>query len=50
MICANTISDKGSGFGSDTNKITLITKNGTEELPLLSKEEAAFEILNHCKK
>ena len=50
MICANSICEQGAGFGTDTNRITLITRNGSEELPLLSKEEAAFEILNRCRK
>ncbi len=45
MIAANSISDKGSGFGTDTNKITLLTKNGSNELPLMSKEDCAYEII-----
>lgn len=46
MICANSISTPGAGFGVDTNIITLITKNDTCQLPLLSKEGAADAILN----
>ena len=46
MICANNLKQTGAGFGVDTNIITLITKDDTEELPLLSKEEAANAILN----
>ena len=46
MICANNLKQSGAGFGVDTNIITLITKDDTEELPLLSKEEAANAILN----
>lgn len=45
MIAANSISDKDSGFGTDTNKIILLTKNGKKELPLMSKEECACEII-----
>ena len=41
MICANNLKVAGAGFGVDTNVITLITPQGAEELPLLSKEEAA---------
>ena len=46
MICANNLKQSGTGFGVDTNIITLITKDDIEELPLLSKEEAANAILN----
>lgn len=45
MICANNLKTAGAGFGVDTNVITLITRDETEELPLLSKEEAACAIL-----
>ena len=31
MICANSLRKAGAGFGTDTNIITMITKNGTEE-------------------
>ena len=36
----------GAGFGTDTNVITLITAAGARELPLMSKEAAAGEILD----
>lgn len=49
MICANSIKTKGAGFGTDTNVLTLITKDGAEELPLMSKEDAANIILDHLK-
>ncbi len=48
MICANNLKQSGAGFGVDTNIITLITKDDTLELPLLSKEDAANAILNHA--
>ena len=48
MICANSLSQSGAGFGVDTNMITIITKNETIPLPLLSKEDAANEILTHA--
>lgn len=47
MICANSISGDMTGFAVDTNKVTLIWKDGTEELPLCSKDETADLILNH---
>ena len=46
MICANNLKVAGAGFGTDTNVITLITRDGIEELPLLSKEEVASRILS----
>ena len=46
MICANNLKVSGAGFGTDTNVITLITREGTEELPLMSKEAAAVRILD----
>ena len=49
MICANSLTQKGAGFGGDTNIITIITAEKTEELPLLSKEEAANAILDRAK-
>ena len=48
MICANNLKVAGAGFGTDTNVITLITRSGVEELPLLSKEEAAGRILDRA--
>jgi phosphopantothenoylcysteine decarboxylase/phosphopantothenate--cysteine ligase len=48
MICANSLTQSGAGFGVDTNMITIITKNETHQLPLLSKEDAANEILTHA--
>lgn len=45
MICANSLRQSGAGFGGDTNILTLITPDGEWELPLMSKEAAAHEIL-----
>ena len=45
MICANDLSQAGAGFGTDTNVITLITKNDTCTLPMDSKEALANSIL-----
>lgn len=46
MIAANNLKDAGAGFGTDTNRITLITAEEERELPLMSKEEAANRILD----
>jgi len=53
---ANDITDKDSGFGTDTNKVTLISWDGkVDSLPLLTKREVAdkildrvVELLKHC--
>ncbi|MBR6617635.1 MAG: bifunctional phosphopantothenoylcysteine decarboxylase/phosphopantothenate--cysteine ligase CoaBC [Oscillospiraceae bacterium] len=45
MICANSLRQEGAGFGVDTNILTLITKDNAEELPCMTKEEAADRIL-----
>ena len=50
MICANNLKVEGAGFGTDTNILTLITAAGAEELPLMSKEAAAGEILTRARK
>lgn len=49
MICANNLKTAGAGFGTDTNVITLITKDSVTELPLQSKEDAANAILDRLK-
>lgn len=46
MICANSICGNETGFGVDTNRVTLITADGVNELPLCTKEETADLILN----
>jgi len=47
LIVANDITDASSGFGTDTNKVTLIDKKGkVEDLPLLTKREVADRILD----
>ena len=48
MVCANNLKVAGAGFGVDTNVLTLITADGCEELPLMSKEEAAGRILDRA--
>lgn len=49
MIVANNVKVKGAGFAGDTNIVTLITKEDEIQLPLLSKEETAMEIMNKIR-
>lgn len=47
MIVMNSLRDAGAGFGTDTNKITVFTRDGaSKEFPLKSKAEVACDILD----
>lgn len=46
MIVANNVKQAGAGFGTDTNIVTLITKDSVRELPLMSKEEVAKQMID----
>jgi phosphopantothenoylcysteine decarboxylase/phosphopantothenate--cysteine ligase len=48
FIILNSLNDKGSGFNSDTNKITIIGKNNKiTRFELKSKHEVAFDIIKY---
>lgn len=46
MIAANCLKQQGAGFQGDTNVLTLITKEKELELPLMSKDAAAHQLLD----
>lgn len=46
MVAANNLKVEGAGFGVDTNVLTLITPDGTVDLPLMSKDAAADALLD----
>lgn len=46
MMIANNLKEEGAGFGVDTNRVTIITRDLEKELPLMSKEQVAHQILN----
>lgn len=50
FIVLNSLNDKGAGFQCDTNKVTIIDREGREEYPLKSKAEVAHDIVNHLVK
>lgn len=50
MIAANNVKESGAGFAVDTNRLTLITKDGEKTLPLMSKYEAANALLTELVK
>ena len=45
MIVANNLKVEGAGFGTDTNVVTIITKEQERELPIMSKDEVADTLL-----
>ena len=51
IIVANDVTVKDSGFGAETNKVTILKKDGKmEDLPLMSKREVAEKILDNVAK
>lgn len=46
LIVLNSMRDKGAGFGTDTNKITIIDREGSHPYPLKSKTEVAADIVD----
>lgn len=50
MIVANNLKEQGAGFGTDTNRITIITQKKEDQLELMSKEAAANCILDNILK
>lgn len=46
MIVANNLKQEGAGFGTDTNVVTLLTRDGMEELPMMRKEDVADRLLD----
>ncbi len=47
LIVANDITSEGAGFGSDTNRVVLLSRDGaTEHLPVLPKREVADALLD----
>ena len=45
MLVANSLRDKGAGFGTDTNLVTLLYADGTRETPPLMSKEALSDII-----
>jgi len=46
MIAANNLKVAGAGFGVDTNVVTILTADGTQELPLMGKDQVASRLLD----
>ena len=51
MIVANDVTEKGAGFGTDTNRVTFLHRDGTvERLPLMSKLAVARRIVRFAER
>ncbi|MSQ41721.1 MAG: bifunctional phosphopantothenoylcysteine decarboxylase/phosphopantothenate--cysteine ligase CoaBC [Dehalococcoidia bacterium] len=47
LVVANDVTEPGSGFGTDTNRVTILDRDGgTDALPLLPKYEVAVRLLD----
>lgn len=46
MIVANNLKDDGAGFGTDTNLVTLITKDEVRQLELMGKDQVAKAVVD----
>ena len=50
FIVLNSLEDKGAGFACDTNKVTIIDRQGKSDFPLKSKKDVAKDIVAHIAK
>lgn len=50
LIVANNLKQEGAGFGTDTNIVTFLSKDDMAELPIMSKDEVADELLSYIMK
>ena len=51
MIVANDVTKKGAGFGTDTNRVTFLRKDGSvERLPLMTKAAVATRIVREAER
>jgi len=47
LLVANDVTEAGSGFGTDTNRVAILAADGSrDDLPLLSKREVADRLLD----
>ena len=46
LVVGNDVTAAGSGFATETNQVTIVSKDGEEPLPLLSKYEVAWRLLD----
>ena len=50
LVVGNDVTEPGSGFGTDTNRVTFVTPDGTvRRLPLMSKLSVARRIVSFAE-
>lgn len=49
FVVANRAGAPGEGFGAETNRVTIVTDDAAEELPFMSKRDAAEQILDRVE-
>ena len=49
VLVANSLRQEGAGFGTDTNIVTLITKEEVKQLDIMSKDDVAKTLIDYCK-
>jgi len=49
LIVANDVTAEGAGFEVETNQVTLVSRSGTDDLPMMSKAEVAAAILDRVE-
>ena len=50
LIVANDVSEEGSGFGTETNRVVLLARDGSvDRLPKMTKDEVADRILDRAR-
>lgn len=50
FIVLNSLEDSGAGFACDTNKVTVIDREGKSEYPLKSKRDVAKDVVSHLSR
>lgn len=50
FIVLNSLEDSGAGFACDTNKVTVIDRDGKSEYPLKSKRDVAKDVVSHLSR
>lgn len=50
LMVLNSLRDAGAGFGTDTNKVSLLSKSGVQDMPLQSKTDLADAIVEKIVK
>ena len=50
FVVLNSLKDKGAGFRTDTNRVTIVSEDGEQAFPLKSKREVAADIVDAIEK